>query len=98
MLLFVQRSLDRSPADVRMRACSGGVEASVGDAVPGREDGGGLPAWGQLRGGRRDGAGPAVLQGHGAGPGHRAALLAGRAAGVARARTPLARPYRERYC
>ena len=65
-----------------MRGCSGRSGAAVLDAVPPGEDTGGLPAGGQLRGGRSDGAEPGLLQEDGARPHHHTAILAGRAARV----------------
>ena len=73
--------------------CSGGAGVAVPDGVPPGEDGGGLPAGGQLRGVRRDGAEAGLLQGKGARPHHHSAILAGRAAGVVQGCAPLARLY-----
>lgn len=52
-----------------MNECSGEAGAAILDAVPPRAGdggGGGLPAWGELRGGWSDGAEAGVLRGDGA--------------------------------
>lgn len=65
MMLYFRMEVEvvvLTPA-ITMHACSGGAGAAVLATIPPRENGRGLLAWGQLRGGWSDGAEPGLLQG-----------------------------------
>uniref|UniRef100_A0A0D9VU38 Uncharacterized protein n=1 Tax=Leersia perrieri TaxID=77586 RepID=A0A0D9VU38_9ORYZ len=74
-------------------AYSGAAGFAVSDCVPSRKNSGGLPAWGQFRGGRSDGTEPEVLQGDGAEYNEHTAILAGRADAVVPWHAALTRLY-----